>query len=652
MAFDHEHLVATQDAFAPKQQKTEDNRTDDEVLPPSIKSDDEKRMIVGVLDQSLECSAEMEMGGGCGIRRDFVPVVHSVAVFSPDVVARTRAAAEEVRIVAGSITGTPASHLSTSPSRLLSMGAGTSPCAQDGAMHKYRCPDCGITFPKWTHCREHLQCTGHADAKQSLGLQQRCMQALQEKAAASAKICTPTLPSMVTWLLPKGAAGGDGRGDEKGMGGGAVKEGKSQNQGKKLKQTNQEFKPQALQALRAQAVGNACVRKGEGNIPGAAGGARPAGPEYADAEHARRLHIELNGPHAPQHYMSTMPNSNTNAHAHTSQFHSSSRSSAPEVSQESYDLSAQEFPDLDQGTERMLNHAKKYVALRGAGPSDPPSDISNVSWLLAFGDKKKFDPFLNPCERQLIDVPDEFADVFQYCSVIANNMLVEFWHEFQQGARAGIFCGEVQGTKGLYIKGCNADNGMVHNLVCISGSLYIVTAQEIAGKDKLWLTVQPKLIAQGSVRVESFGYVGSYVTELVALVELASRKKNESPSNVLKSVLCPRLDFPGKFEQRELSPIVPINDSQSQTVNGLKHALEKIQGPPGNVYVRTCTYINIHIYYQSEIEYFRETVLTVEQRKARSLACAGTTISQDYLSPPPFLSFSLSFCAHSAEHNW
>jgi len=129
MAFDHEHLVATQDAFAPKQQKTEDNRTDDEVLPPSIKSDDEKRMIVGVLDQSLECSAEMEMGGGCGIRRDFVPVVHSVAVFSPDVVARTRAAAEEVRIVAGSITGTPASHLSTSPSRLLSMGAGSSPCA-------------------------------------------------------------------------------------------------------------------------------------------------------------------------------------------------------------------------------------------------------------------------------------------------------------------------------------------------------------------------------------------------------------------------------------------------------------------------------------------------------------------------------------------
>jgi len=507
-------------------------------------------MIVGVLD---ECGAEMEMGRGCGIQRDFVPVVHSVVGFSPDVLARTRAAAEK-------------------------------------------------GLPK------------------------------------------------------KGAGGGDGRGRERGMGGGAVvvKEGKSQNQGKKLKQTNQELKPQALPALQAQAVGNAFGRKGEGNIPGAAGGARPAGPEYRDAELARQLHIELNGPHAPQHDRSTMPNPNTHAHTHISQFHaphSSSRSSAPEVSQKSYDPSTQDFPGLDQGTERMLN-AKKHVALRGAGPPDPPSDISNVSWLLAFGGKMKFDPFLNPCERQLIDVPDEFADVFQYCSVIANNMLVEFWHEFQQGARAGIFRGEVQGTKGLYIKGCTADNGMVHNLVCISGSLYIVTAQEIAGKDKLWLTVQPKLIAEGSVQVESFGYIGSHVTELVALVELASRKKNQSPSNVLKSVLCPRLDFPGRFEQRELSPIVPINESQSQAVNGLKHALEKIQGPPGNVYVSTCTYINIHIYYQSEIEYLRETVLTMQQRKARSLACAVTTISQDYPLSPPFLAFSLSFCAHSAEHNW
>ena len=320
--------------------------------------------------------------------------------------------------------------------------------------------------------------------------------------------------------------------------------------------------------------------------------------------------------------------------------------SAPEVSQESLDLSAQNFPGLDQGTERLLYHAKKDVAFGVAGASIPSSDISNVSWLLAFGGQKKFDPFLNPCERQLIHVPEEFADVFQYCSVIANNMLVEFWHEFRQGARAGNFCGEVQGTKGLYIKGCNAYDGMVHSLVRISGSLHIATAQEIAGRDKLWLTVIPGLIAQGSVQVENFGYIGGYVTELVALVELASRKTNESPSNVLKSVLCPRLDFPGKFERRELSPIVPINESQRQTVNGLTHALEKIQGPPGNIYLCTCTCKNIHIYYQNEIEYVNETVLSVQERRGR-LDAQLRRASLKTISHPPPVSLFLSVILHT-----
>jgi len=329
------------------------------------------------------------------------------------------------------------------------------------------------------------------------------------------------------------------------------------------------------------------------------------------------------------------------------------------------DLSAKEFPSVDQG---MLIHTKKYVALGGTRASDPPSDVSKVAWLLELSGKKKFDPFLNPSEQQLIDVPDEFANVGQYCSVIAHNMLVEFWHKFQQGARAGNFCCRVQGATQLYIEDCDTDHGMKHSLLRIAGSLHIVTAQKIAGRDKLWLTITPKLApelsAQESMEIESFGYIGAYVAELAALVELASRRIYDPTSNVLKSILCPRLNFPGEFEKRALSANVPINESQRQAVNGLKYALEKIQGPPGNVHIRACTHVNIRIYNQSEIEYVGETLLRTQQREARSLECAIVTVPQDHFSaslshslslsraPARARALSLPLCAHSSASNW
>ena len=136
-------------------------------------------------------------------------------------------------------------------------------------------------------------------------------------------------------------------------------------------------------------------------------------------------------------------------------------------------------------------------------------------------------------------------------------------------------------------QGRNADQGMVHSLIIISGSLHIVTKQEVAGIDKSWLTVKPPMREQETMQVESYGYIGGYITELAALKELAERPPQWGVSNVLKSVLCPRLDFPGRFESRELCTDVPINESQNQTVEDLKYALEKIQGPPG-VCVRAC----------------------------------------------------------------
>jgi len=40
---------------------------------------------------------------------------------------------------------------------------------------RYTCPDCKTQFEMWTHCRQHLIETGHADINNTKGLQQRCM---------------------------------------------------------------------------------------------------------------------------------------------------------------------------------------------------------------------------------------------------------------------------------------------------------------------------------------------------------------------------------------------------------------------------------------------------------------------------------------------
>jgi len=52
---------------------------------------------------------------------------------------------------------------------------------------KYRCPDCGITFEAWGDCKAHCKNNGHgkrAGRKCYAGLQQRCMQALQNASSA------------------------------------------------------------------------------------------------------------------------------------------------------------------------------------------------------------------------------------------------------------------------------------------------------------------------------------------------------------------------------------------------------------------------------------------------------------------------------------
>ena len=145
------------------------------------------------------------------------------------------------------------------------------------------------------------------------------------------------------------------------------------------------------------------------------------------------------------------------------------------------------------------------------------------------------------------------------------------------GARTQ-FRGTVQDESELFLGGCSVDDSLLHHLVEIAGSIHLVTKVELVGMERMWLTVKPALRCRGMISGKSFGYVGSYMNEFKALIELSKSKR---VSNLLKSVLQPKQNHAGDYVSGQLREGVPINDSQRQTVESLKYALEKIQGPPG-----------------------------------------------------------------------
>ena len=132
----------------------------------------------------------------------------------------------------------------------------------------------------------------------------------------------------------------------------------------------------------------------------------------------------------------------------------------------------------------------------------------------------------------------------------------------------------------LIVSGADAvEEGMMQHLIVVGHSLHIVTNMTPLGPSEMKISVKPKMSSRGGVRCKSFGYIGSYIAELRALIELAEDPK---PTNVLRSILDPRRDLPGDFApMKPLAPGAAINQSQLATVKGLKYALEKIQGPPG-----------------------------------------------------------------------
>jgi len=187
---------------------------------------------------------------------------------------------------------------------------------------------------------------------------------------------------------------------------------------------------------------------------------------------------------------------------------------------------------------------------------------------------------LRPRPRRLLPVPLEFSSVGEWCSRMAHNLLAEFWHVYREGSAGATLRARVVGEKQLVLSDGDED-GMAQHLLLIDRSLHLVTAQMPAAEGGALLTVRPSLRgAGGSPRVRDLGYIGSYTSELGALIELSTQPPSQH-SPVLHSILTPRQDRPGDYVVRPLRHEVPINPSQRRAVASLRFALEKIQGPPG-----------------------------------------------------------------------
>ena len=129
-------------------------------------------------------------------------------------------------------------------------------------------------------------------------------------------------------------------------------------------------------------------------------------------------------------------------------------------------------------------------------------------------------PFISPQPRSLLPVPLEFSSVSQWCSLIAHNLLAEFWHVYREG-RAGAGGGKCKSLRARPVSNSELmlqtlDRAapyepMVQNLLLIDGQPHIVVSQtDIPGATEVKVKVKPG-IRSSCARVTSLGFIGSYI---------------------------------------------------------------------------------------------------------------------------------------------
>ena len=126
--------------------------------------------------------------------------------------------------------------------------------------------------------------------------------------------------------------------------------------------------------------------------------------------------------------------------------------------------------------------------------------------------------------RALAPVPLVFESALQFCHLIGNNLLAEFWHLVQEGPRGPAIRAQPAGDGKLSLvpdAGSEGGESLVHHLLLINrNSLHLVVAQSggnlrdaaTGERAPIVLSLKPKLTGfQGPIR--SSKYVGSFVAE-------------------------------------------------------------------------------------------------------------------------------------------
>lgn len=186
-------------------------------------------------------------------------------------------------------------------------------------------------------------------------------------------------------------------------------------------------------------------------------------------------------------------------------------------------------------------------------------------------------PFLHPSARSLVKVPLEFTSLRHWCDVIGNNILAEFWHVFREATPAFTGFGGACGDE-LIIDNAPSD-GLTQHLLLVNRQPRLVSSQRVLGVGKIAVKLRGGGAQSGQVK--SLGYVGSFLAEFAATLELRQLPPQEL-TGPMRAILEPKRELPGEYARRPLNTAaVPVNPSQRAAVEGLGKALEKIQGPPG-----------------------------------------------------------------------
>lgn len=186
-------------------------------------------------------------------------------------------------------------------------------------------------------------------------------------------------------------------------------------------------------------------------------------------------------------------------------------------------------------------------------------------------------PFLHPSSRPLIQVPLEFSSLRHWCEVIGNNILAEFWHMFKEARASFTGYGTAAGDE-LMLENAPAE-GFSQCLLLLDRQPRIAASQRVLGVGRVAVKLRGGAVRSGQVK--SLGYVGSFLSEFSAALELRKlQPKDMTPP--MRAILEPKVDLQGDYAYRRInSALVPVNPSQRAAIEGLKFALEKIQGPPG-----------------------------------------------------------------------